>query len=702
MIGLGSLLLVGKPLAPLVVSAIAPDYGPEAGGTSVTITGTGFATATAVRIATSRGPTVVQNVTDVVIVDDNTITCTVPTRSIFVGYVHNVYVQRANGDSAALTNCWTYIPRPSVSSITPSTGFATGGTAITDLHGSNFVNGATVTIGGVAATSVVFVSSSKLTCVAPAVGSGTKDVVVTNPDTQTSGSSGDGLFTGVVAPTITSVTPSSGFAVGGTAITDLHGLDFQTGATVTIGGVAATSVVRVSASKLTCVAPAGTAGAQNVVVTNPDTQTSGTSGNGLYTYLAAPTVTAITPSSGPAAGATSITDLHGTGFVNGCTATIGGAAVTGLAFVSSVKLTCTTPAGSGGAQDVVVTNPDTQTSGSSGNGLFTYVAAPTVTAITPSSGFTALTTAITDLHGTGFVNGCTATIDGVPVTGLAFVSSVKLTCTTPTGSAGAKNVVVTNPDTQTSGSSGNGLFTYVGPPTGENPTAWWEGPYSGSPLTPTAGAGNSAGNGNLVTQTGLAAPTAGTTVNGVAPADFSGGSPQGLMSQANLVTAAGFTSALIGASCTLIVLAKAGPMTTATSAGTEYFDPSTLVDNGGYIGLSETSTGLRAWFYTSSTQVLGPYATGIVAGAWYFAALRLQSATAFRFRVNATHVTPLLSGGVRSGGGAKLFSGSNYGGGNPRKGQLMAAAVYDYAVSDAQLDTWYAYFKAKYPAMSLP
>ncbi len=351
-------------------------------------------------------------------------------------------------------------PAPHISAITPNSGPTAGGTVITDLHGSGFLPGATVKIGGVLATSVVYVSVAKLTCIAPAGSAGAKNVLVTNPDFQTSGSSGNGLFTYVAAPVVTSITPVGGPLAGGTAITDLHGTGFQNGATVKIGGVAATSVVFVSSAKLTCVSPAGTAGAKNVVVTNPDSQTSGTSGNGLYTYGAAPTVTAVTPNSGPASGGQAITDLHGTGFQNGATVRIGGTLATAVTFVSSVKLTCTAPAGAVGAQDILVTNPDTQNSGATGNGLYTYIAAPTVTAITPNSGSSAGGQAITDLHGTGFQNGATATIGGAAVTGVAFVSSAQLTGTTPAGTPGAQNVVVTNPDTQTSGASGNGLYTY--------------------------------------------------------------------------------------------------------------------------------------------------------------------------------------------------------------------------------------------------
>lgn len=80
--------------------------------------------------------------------------------------------------------------------------------------------------------------------------------------------------------------------------------------TVTVGGTAATSVTVTSATSLTAVVPAGTAGAADVVVTTSagsDTLTDG------YTYVAAPTVTTVNPNTGPEAGGNTIT-ITGTGF----------------------------------------------------------------------------------------------------------------------------------------------------------------------------------------------------------------------------------------------------------------------------------------------------------------------------------------------------------------------------------------------------
>jgi large repetitive protein len=76
-----------------------------------------------------------------------------------------------------------------LSRIDPSTGPTAGGTSIS-LRGANFVAGASVTIGGAAALSVVVASGGTITAKTPAHATGAVDVVVTNPNGQTSTLSG--------------------------------------------------------------------------------------------------------------------------------------------------------------------------------------------------------------------------------------------------------------------------------------------------------------------------------------------------------------------------------------------------------------------------------------------------------------------------------------------------------------------------------
>jgi hypothetical protein len=90
-------------------------------------------------------------------------------------------------------------PALKVSAISPNTGTASGGTAVT-VTGTGFLSGATVTIGGVAATGVTVVSSTSITAKTAAHAAGAADVVVKNTNSQVSTLSGGYTFTSGTAP----------------------------------------------------------------------------------------------------------------------------------------------------------------------------------------------------------------------------------------------------------------------------------------------------------------------------------------------------------------------------------------------------------------------------------------------------------------------------------------------------------------------
>ena len=72
-----------------------------------------------------------------------------------------------------------------------------------------------------------------------------------------------------------------------------------------------------------------------------------------------PTVTSLSPVSGPAAGSTRV-NISGTNFKAGATVTFGGAIASSVTVLSANQITCATPAHIPVAADVVVTNPDSQ------------------------------------------------------------------------------------------------------------------------------------------------------------------------------------------------------------------------------------------------------------------------------------------------------------------------------------------------------
>ena len=168
---------------------------------------------------------------------------------------------------------------PTVASIAPAMGDPVGGLTVT-ITGSLFEAGATVTIGGGAATSVVVVSPVQITAVTPPGAVGPADVVVVNTDGRSGTLSGG--FTYVVAPpSITSIAPSMGDTLGGLPVTIMGG-NFDPAATVTIGGNPAGSIVVVSAMTITATTPTGTPGPADVVVSNPGGPSATLPGGFLY------------------------------------------------------------------------------------------------------------------------------------------------------------------------------------------------------------------------------------------------------------------------------------------------------------------------------------------------------------------------------------------------------------------------------------
>ncbi len=178
-------------------------------------------------------------------------------------------------------------PPPAVTGVSPVSGSINGGTAVT-IGGSAFTGATTVTFGGTAAAGFTVVSDTAITAVTPAHAVGTVDVLVSTP-AGTSAPDPAARFTFVdlsSALALTAADPATGAAGGGTSVT-LTGANFATGATVTFGGVAATSVTVTSTTAITAIAPAHAAGVVDIVVTNPDGRSVTLTGG--YTYVTCPT-----------------------------------------------------------------------------------------------------------------------------------------------------------------------------------------------------------------------------------------------------------------------------------------------------------------------------------------------------------------------------------------------------------------------------
>ena len=291
--------------------------------------------------------------------------------------------------SATLTAGYTYTTiAPTLISITPNTGTISGGTSVV-ITGTGFTPSTTVTIGGVAATSVTVSSASSLTAVTPAYVSGSliKNVVVNNGNSTATLTGG---FTYIAsAPTLLSIAPVSGTTAGGTSIT-LTGTGFIPGTTVTIGGVAATNITVINTNTITATTPAYVSGAlvQTVAVNNGIGSASLLN---AFTYIAStPTIIAIVPNTGTSSGGTSVT-ISGSNFIPGSSVTIGGQAATSVIPVNASTITAVTPAYVSGSLTVNVAVNNTVGNATLTNGYIYQAVSPSITSCSYPGGI--LTTA---------------------------------------------------------------------------------------------------------------------------------------------------------------------------------------------------------------------------------------------------------------------------------------------------------------------
>jgi IPT/TIG domain len=166
----GLIAIVYTPLTAPVVSSCTPNSGPTGGGQSVSIGGSGFINVTSVNIGGAV-------LTSLAVPNANTIT---GVTAAGAAGLYNINVNVSGGVAAgAGANLYTYVTPPSLSSCNPVRGLTLGGTAVA-LTGANLTGTTGVTFGGTAATSVVVVNATTVTCVAPAHAAGLVNIVATN------------------------------------------------------------------------------------------------------------------------------------------------------------------------------------------------------------------------------------------------------------------------------------------------------------------------------------------------------------------------------------------------------------------------------------------------------------------------------------------------------------------------------------------
>ncbi|KAH8066382.1 hypothetical protein JL722_820 [Aureococcus anophagefferens] len=371
-----------------VVASIAPDVGAVAGGTAVTILGSGFEDVTLCLFGDEAIPATVASATEV--------RCAAPAAA--AGAVA-VGVSINGADAYAGTSQYRYVAVPEVLSLEPASGgVAGGGTVI--VRGLNFAD------------------SSLLAC---RFGTATRAVSVNGADFTDDGATFSYLATAVVS----GVSPASGPSTGGTEVT-VTGSDLAFSTTLACRfafvDVAASFV---SSSELRCVAPAHGAGSVSFAVVDDGRVLYGASDafeyKPLMVVVSATLLRCVAPAHaegsvavrvgaagdaavgaasdatygrrgaggdlgapGARSGGEPIT-VYGSNFVDASelSCRFGGSALSDARWVSATELVCASPAGAGTVRvEVTVNGQDWGASSAS----FAYLAGDVTYAVTPASG----------------------------------------------------------------------------------------------------------------------------------------------------------------------------------------------------------------------------------------------------------------------------------------------------------------------------
>jgi alpha-tubulin suppressor-like RCC1 family protein len=246
-------LTFGEPLP--VVSAVSPSSGASSGGTSVTITGTNLAGATAVKFATKAAVSFAVD-------SSSSITAVAPAGT---GTVNVTVTTPAGVSPLRSSDRFAYLPAPVVSKISPNVGPAHGGTIVT-ITGSGFTGASSVSFGTGVANTFTVTSDTSIAAVAPAGAPGLVDVRVTTPIATSVISTRDRFK---YIPSVDGIAPDVGPVAGGTVVTITgSGFSTTTGATtIKFGTKHATLVQCSSSTTCTATAPAHEAGTVDVVAT---------------------------------------------------------------------------------------------------------------------------------------------------------------------------------------------------------------------------------------------------------------------------------------------------------------------------------------------------------------------------------------------------------------------------------------------------
>ena len=242
-------------------------------------------------------------------------------------------------------------PRPTVRELTRANGRMSGGQRV-GIFGSDFTGVRAVLFGNVRGSAVDVRGPHFLRVTTPGHAAGRYPVrVVTTHGTSPVGAV---WFTFGRTATVTAVSPRAGPAGGGTRVT-ITGLRLAGANQVLFGGVLGTNLHIESATSLSVTAPRHLPGGVHIRVVNRFGWSPTTAAD-RFQFAGTPTITGVSPGSGPTSGGTQVT-ITGTNLATVSTVLFGGQPATALVHVSATSLTIVTPTHQPGQVDVVASGP---------------------------------------------------------------------------------------------------------------------------------------------------------------------------------------------------------------------------------------------------------------------------------------------------------------------------------------------------------
>ena len=322
---------------------------------------------------------------------------------------------------------------PSLTSVTPANATTAGGTSLL-LLGSNLGTSGSASFNGLSACAIVGGSQvhTQLRCISPAGVGVNHNITVT-----VSGQQSNAVTFNYNPPSITTVAPSSVATQGGALITltgNFFGASGDGGIILVGSSQCSYLAVAYSHQQVICSSPIGS-GLNVPVQLTVGTQTS----NIAFLNYSAPSITSVSPGTGPTRGGTNITitgssfDLSGYVLVDGANCSI-------ISW-SHTSILCSTPAGQGVVRPVEVFTSAGRWSPAAS---FSYQA-PSVSTVLPAVGLTDGGYLITisgnnfGLNGTVTVNSAACSTSGG---GTAWNHST-IVCVAPSGVGANQDVVVT-------------------------------------------------------------------------------------------------------------------------------------------------------------------------------------------------------------------------------------------------------------------